>query len=276
MEIKFFIKCGITLLIFSIVLALFCIAGCLERPSELPKAPVVSADLRADLPPEMDFDSELRGDLFCVRGNIMLPGNSSLAYVLFNATLCQGSVVQFDTKYLLIEPHPGEENSFEIAKNVKIPEGEYTCILEAEGPQGLLARESRVVSLVSEQKHAFELIPWPEDLDPDNKLSSREDEKAQSDEESAVQNRQSEKDPQEKSPGAVTGEEKEPESGEKSLQASSSQEAEGKFVGSITSKKYHRPDCRYALKIKADNRIYFLSGEDAEEQGYLPCKVCSP
>jgi methylphosphotriester-DNA--protein-cysteine methyltransferase len=47
-------------------------------------------------------------------------------------------------------------------------------------------------------------------------------------------------------------------------------------MGSITSKKYHRLDCRYALKIKPENCIYFQSNEDAEGQGYLPCKVCNP
>ena len=51
---------------------------------------------------------------------------------------------------------------------------------------------------------------------------------------------------------------------------------DGLFVGSVTSKKYHRPDCRYALKIKPDNRIYFDSVEDARSQGYLPCKTCNP
>ena len=50
----------------------------------------------------------------------------------------------------------------------------------------------------------------------------------------------------------------------------------GKFMGSITSKKYHRLDCRYALKIKPENRIYFQSIEDAMGQGYLPCKTCAP
>ena len=54
------------------------------------------------------------------------------------------------------------------------------------------------------------------------------------------------------------------------LQAKESEN--GKFMGSITSKKYHRLDCRYALKIKPENRIYFQSIEDAKGQGYLPCK----
>ena len=236
--------------------------------------PPVSVDQPENLSLQMDFDSELSSDLFCVRGNIMLPGNNRLAYLLLNATLCQGSIVQFGTKYLLMELEPEQDYSFEIAKNVKIPAGEYNCILEAKGPQGLLARESRKVSLLSEQKPAFELFPWPADLD--EKVSRQEEPQVRAEEESAMQNEISEKALEREDSGVVTGKKKEPKIG--SLQASStpSREAEGKFMGSITSKKYHRPDCRYALKIKPENCIYFQSIEDAEKQGYLPCKVCNP
>lgn len=77
-------------------------------------------------------------------------------------------------------------------------------------------------------------------------------------------------------PAAMTSEEKVSTSA--SLQASSNlpKEAKAMFMGSITSKKYHRLDCRYALKIKPENRIYFQSLDDAKEQGYLPCKSCNP
>ena len=65
--------------------------------------------------------------------------------------------------------------------------------------------------------------------------------------------------------------------GKKDPVAMAGKESEnGKFMGSITSKKYHHLDCRYALKIKPENRIYFQSIEDAKVQGYLPCKTCSP
>jgi methylphosphotriester-DNA--protein-cysteine methyltransferase len=47
-------------------------------------------------------------------------------------------------------------------------------------------------------------------------------------------------------------------------------------VGSITSKKYHRPDCRYAQKIKPENLVRFENAMDARRQGYLPCKSCNP
>lgn len=51
---------------------------------------------------------------------------------------------------------------------------------------------------------------------------------------------------------------------------------EGMLVGSTTSNKYHRPDCRYAVKIRPENRIYFENEEEAKRQGYIPCKACNP
>ncbi len=276
--IKFFRKCGIPIIIFSTVLALFCATGCLEQSPKTLVTPLVSVDQPENLPLQMDFDSELQSNLFCVRGNIMLPGNYSLAYLLLNATLCQGSIVQFSTKYLLMDLKPEEDHSFEIAKNVKIPAGEYDCILEAKGPQGLLAIERRKVSLQFEQKPVFDTFPWPVDLDLDSKVSRQEDGQVRAEEGSAVHNEISEKASEKEDSGVLTDKEKELAGNSGSSQASStlSQEVEGKFMGSITSKKYHRLDCRYALKIKPENCIYFQSNEDAEGQGYLPCKVCNP
>jgi hypothetical protein len=48
------------------------------------------------------------------------------------------------------------------------------------------------------------------------------------------------------------------------------------LVGSISSRKYHLPDCRYAQKIKPENLVTFSNSEEAEREGYLPCKVCNP
>ena len=53
-------------------------------------------------------------------------------------------------------------------------------------------------------------------------------------------------------------------------------ESEIELIGSSTSKKYHLSACRFASKIKPDNKISFGSIEDAKRQGYLPCKVCNP
>ena len=48
------------------------------------------------------------------------------------------------------------------------------------------------------------------------------------------------------------------------------------FIGSIKSDKYHYPSCKWAEKIKPENEIWFSSSQDARNQGYVPCKVCSP
>jgi hypothetical protein len=255
LAIIFFSKCGIPLILFPIILALFSMTGCLEKVPELSVAPSVPQDQPAM---QMDFDAELSSDLFGVRGNIMLPGNSSLAYLMLNATLCQGEKAQFNTKYLLMQIEPNRDYSFEITKNVKIPAGEYDCILEAKGPQGVLAKESRKISLASGQMPVFEQVPWPVELD--EKVSGEEIEEVLPKEESIVQKEISNDVARKKSPVAMAGNVSE----------------NGKFMGSITSKKYHRLDCRYALKIKPENRVYFLSIEDAKGQGYLPCKTCAP
>ncbi len=263
LHLNFFSKCGIPLILFPIILALFSMTGCLEKVPEISVASsephsVSHSVLQDQSAMQMDFDAELGSDLFGVRGNIMLPGNSSLAYIMLNATLCQGEKAQFNTKYLLMQIDPNRDYSFEISKNVKIPAGEYDCILEATGPQGVLAKESRKISLASVQNPVFEQVPWPVELD--EKVSEEKSEEVLPKEESIAQKEVSNDAAGKKGPVAMAGKESE----------------NGKFMGSITSKKYHRLDCRYALKIKPENRIYFQSIEDAMGQGYLPCKTCAP
>ncbi|MHB8119037.1 MAG: hypothetical protein ACYDHX_09980 [Methanothrix sp.] len=206
----------------------------------------------------------------------MLPGNSSLAYLMLNATFCQGEREQFNTKYLLMQIEPNRDYSFEITKNVKIPAGEYDCTLEVKGPQGVLAEESRRVSLANPwQKPVFEQVPWPVELD--EKVSGQKNEEEWSKEESIPQKEMHDA-AEKKVPVAMAGKESGSTSAGGSLQASSTlpKGAKATFMGSIASKKYHRLDCRYALKIKSENRINFQSVEDAKGQGYLPCKSCNP
>lgn len=275
MELNFFSKCGIPLILFPLILALFCMTGCLEKVPELSVTP--SAMPQAQPAMQMDFDSELRSDLLSVRGNIMLPGNSSLAYLMLNATLWQGMKEQFNTKYLLMQIEPNRDYSFEITKNVKIPAGEYNCTLEAKGPHGVLAEESRKVSLANPwQELVFEQVPWPAELD--EKVSRQKDEEERAKEESNMQREISNDATKKEVPVVKASKESGSTSAGGSLQASSSMPEGEKaaFMGSITSKKYHRLDCRYALKIKPENCIYFQSVEDAKRQGYLPCKSCSP
>lgn len=48
------------------------------------------------------------------------------------------------------------------------------------------------------------------------------------------------------------------------------------FVGSAKSNKYHYPSCQWAQKISPSNEVWFSGSQDARNQGYVPCKVCSP
>ena len=49
-----------------------------------------------------------------------------------------------------------------------------------------------------------------------------------------------------------------------------------KYVGSKNSNKYHKTTCRFAKSISPSNLIEFTSIKEAEEAGYIPCKVCKP
>ncbi len=50
----------------------------------------------------------------------------------------------------------------------------------------------------------------------------------------------------------------------------------GSYVGSVNSDKYHFPECRHAQNIKAENKIWFDSLEEAKKAGYVPCGACKP
>ncbi|HBI16824.1 MAG TPA: hypothetical protein DDY52_01535 [Candidatus Moranbacteria bacterium] len=46
------------------------------------------------------------------------------------------------------------------------------------------------------------------------------------------------------------------------------------FVGSKNSNKYHKPDCRWAKNIKAENLVCFKNEEEAKNKGYVGDKGC--
>lgn len=48
------------------------------------------------------------------------------------------------------------------------------------------------------------------------------------------------------------------------------------FVGSVKSDKFHRPNCKWADRIKPANEIWFSSAKHARSKGYEPCKTCKP
>lgn len=51
---------------------------------------------------------------------------------------------------------------------------------------------------------------------------------------------------------------------------------EVKYVGSITSNKYHYPDCKWAKKINPRKVRGFLSVAEAQKAGYKRCWGCKP
>ena len=52
--------------------------------------------------------------------------------------------------------------------------------------------------------------------------------------------------------------------------------AQGEFVGSKNSNKYHYPSCDWSEQIAEDNKVWFTSTEDALSHGYVPCQSCNP
>jgi len=50
----------------------------------------------------------------------------------------------------------------------------------------------------------------------------------------------------------------------------------GKYVGSITSNKYHYPGCKWAAQIMPHKLLHFSTTEEARKRGYIPCPTCRP
>jgi len=48
------------------------------------------------------------------------------------------------------------------------------------------------------------------------------------------------------------------------------------YVGNARSKKFHRPDCRWAQQIKPENLIRFKTRDAAFGAGYSACRDCRP
>lgn len=51
---------------------------------------------------------------------------------------------------------------------------------------------------------------------------------------------------------------------------------ESTYVASRKAKKYHRPSCQYAAKIKDENLVSFDSAAQAQAAGDAPCGACKP
>ena len=48
------------------------------------------------------------------------------------------------------------------------------------------------------------------------------------------------------------------------------------YIGSKNTKKYHKEDCQYVKTISDKNKVYFSSSQEAQNEGYIPCKACNP
>jgi hypothetical protein len=317
--IKIFSKCGITPILFPLMLALFFMMGCIDKGPQLSQVPSFGAEeayvgeLSSHL--QIDFVADVKSDLFCARGKVLLMGNGSLPYLMLNATLAgDGGSPLTRTKYLLMQLEPNRDYSFDISKNMRIQPGDYNCTIEASGPRGTLACESRKCSLAKPQQDS---ISRTESLSVDAELAQQRAREERARDESSetleTARRETSKEvvaeksatsragnaakdgaaKKDDSVGTMTSSE-EKENGEESLPvetvdvendtsggkpmpvSSSMDASKATLVGSSTSKKYHRWDCRYVAKIKPENRINFTSPEDAKRQGYLPCKSCNP
>ena len=54
----------------------------------------------------------------------------------------------------------------------------------------------------------------------------------------------------------------------------STPETQGTYVASKSGAAYHFPWCSGAQRIKEENKIWFMSKEDAEAAGYRPASNC--
>ncbi|MBN1505948.1 MAG: hypothetical protein JW955_03835 [Sedimentisphaerales bacterium] len=48
------------------------------------------------------------------------------------------------------------------------------------------------------------------------------------------------------------------------------------FVASKSASVFHRADCRWAQNISEDNRLGYMTREEALQSGRRPCKLCKP
>lgn len=232
---------------------------------------------------EIDYDSEVSSRFFKARGCLVLWGNRSLPYLVLNATLLKSGRPVSSTKYMMIEIEPNRENSFDISKNMRIPPGSYSCILEALGPFGQMAseaRECRTMEPFFAEPPVPEPKPRPSLSKPSaSKPSSVKTSPVREEEQSATSGRpeNSVESPEWTKADDKTNSEKFLEEQEIDiLEPGANASHDGSLVGSASSNKYHLPSCRYATKIQPENRIHFANEEEAKRKGYISCKTCNP
>ena len=50
----------------------------------------------------------------------------------------------------------------------------------------------------------------------------------------------------------------------------------GRYAGWRPGKIFGRLDCKSGMRMKKENRVFFLTWEDAIDEGYRSCKNCKP
>ena len=50
----------------------------------------------------------------------------------------------------------------------------------------------------------------------------------------------------------------------------------GKYAGWKIGKIFGTLDCLSGKRMKNENRVFFLTWQNANECGYRPCKICEP
>ena len=295
-------------ILFALFIASLCMSGCLEKATgPMQERASEPNDQLPGYRLQMDYDVELSSDLFRLQGDLLLPGAANLGYILLKASLQKEESPIFSTKYLLMQVEPNREYGFEICRSCRLESGEYDCILKAEAPQGIIAEEVRKVRLegsgdrLEGWSQAEETAFWR--MIEEYEREGDESFGAEREENEGEENKRDEE-MEDEVAGAEGGlqegmgggdDAKEDDVRKESLNEPSYSEIspialfsgyrddedgisphEKSLVGSKSSKKYHRPDCRFAQKIKPENLISFSGVEDARREGYLPCKVCNP
>ena len=147
-----------------LILMLFCMTGCLqnskyaeanieassaqdkalkEPSSDGNMAPKDDMSLDPRMHLELDFQPKVSRTLFSLSGDLILWGNTTLPYLMLNATLWESGLRVEKAGYMLIQVEPGKKYTFDISQNQRVAQGEYDCILDASGPYGSLFSEKR-------------------------------------------------------------------------------------------------------------------------------------
>jgi len=159
-------------------------------------------------------------------------------YLLLTASLWRGEELVDKASYLMLDPVPGRWEPFSIFRDLPLTEADYIVDLDVIGPEGTIASAKREC-----------LGEWPREKTTIVFVEL---------------------------PGSSSEEPEEVVSIDLDEFLNEGLNSSRDLVGSATTKKYHRADCRYAEKIAEENRVYFSSSKEAIEAGFLPCKVCNP